>query len=297
MPEELSLPGIDPAPEAPAAPQPPAEDTSTQSASVDSANTAPIEPQPDSQEIVQKRESRGVQKRIDELVARERAADARTEQTQDLLRQVIQGVLTPAQARAGAPGQAEAAPKQDDFGTWQEFNAATTRWEARQAVRAEFEQQTRAYQEHNQRQQYAHHTQQVEEAKYQLHGIVGNQMRETAAQIPEFAAEIAEADFEVPLNVEAAMAVSGAAGHVALYFARNPQVMAQLSRLPDLALSAQVSRIANAMRSGAYSVSNAPPPGRPGGTRGTGPSDYPTNATPEQHLAWEKRNRGASARK
>jgi hypothetical protein len=303
MPDEMSLPGIDPAPAAPATPAAPAPetgqgDTSTQSASVDTGAQAPAgDPSPPDPVVeAQKKESKGVQKRIDELVARERAADQRAERTEGLLRQVIEGVLTPQQARNQAPSQAEAAPNERDFGTWPEYQAALTRYEARQAVRSEFAQATQYQQAMQQRAQEAHRVQQMEVSKQQLHSIMGNQMQEAAARIPDYVDIVSNADTEVPVNVEAAMAISGAGGDVAYYLARNPHVIGQLARLPDLALATQVARIANAMRSGAYSVSNAPPPGRPAGSRGSGPADYPQNATPEQHMAWRNRQKPAAQR-
>lgn len=217
---------------------------------------------------------------------------------ESLVEKVLSGVMSPQQARQEAPPE-EKPPVETDFTDWRQYNQAVIAYDVRRQVREHLmaitgEQQKRAqYAQHIERQQA------TEVAKQQLHGVVTAQLAAAAKEIPELAAEVANAHFEVPTNVEAAMALSGAAGHVALYFARHPQVMEQLSRLPDIALGTQIAKIAHAMRSGSYSTSNAPAPGSPSaGNRGSAPLNYPANATPEQHMAWRTRvAKAAGARK
>ena len=117
----------------------------------------------------------------------------------------------------------------------------------------------------------------------------GTQMHATVNQFPDFHEVIESCPVEIPLNMEAAMAVTGQAGRVAYYLARNPQVIERLANLPDVVMAHHITRIASAMSSpNAANVSNAPPVGRSVGNRGTADVAYPKDATPEQHLAWEK---------
>jgi hypothetical protein len=274
MPDELVLPGIDPAPVAPAAPAP-QDDTPTQSASVDTGAQAPTEDAPEEapEVIAQKREAKGVQKRINELTAREREARADAQQARELLAQTVQGLLrNPQQQQPQRGPDAEAPPKVEDFADWREFNRAEARYIAQQQV-------VRA------------------QALEQLHGITASQMSEAASRIPDYVDVIESCPVDIPDRLEAAMAISGAAGDVAYYIAKNPGLIRQLSNLPDMALAHQVGRIATAMRSNAATVSNAPSPGRPAGNRGMAPNDYPKDATPQQHLEWEARQKRASQRK
>jgi hypothetical protein len=211
-----------------------------------------------------------------------------------MLAMVLQGQMNPAQARAQADAhQQEAPPRLEQFGNWADFNQAQARYEARQVVRQEFAEATRMANEHAQRQGVEQQQRMLAQADVEINGALGQQMQEAAARFPEYRDVMSDAHFDVPQNVRAAMALSGMGGDVALYLAKHPQVIRQLATLPDMSLSFQITRIANAMRSGSLNVSNVPAPGRPAGNRGTGPSDYPANATPEQHLAW--RNRMAKA--
>jgi hypothetical protein len=309
MPEDLMLPGIDPAPAAPAAPAstdagndtqaaPPqstaGDDSATQSASVDDgAPDAPKGDEPPAEtpdEKANKRASRSVQKRFDELVAREREAREEGKKDRELLAMLVKGILTPAQAAAKV-SDAEAAPNKGDYQSWEDYEAAKQRYIARQEIRQELQQRT----EHEQRQRQAweqqQQVQQRTQAEEQLHTIQGQQMFEARARYPDYMDVIESCDIPIPTNVEAAMALTRNGGDVAYYLAKNPRVIKVLSQMPDIAVSYHITRIANAMRSSATSVSNAPPPGQPAGNRGTPINDYPKDATPQQHLEWEARNK------
>jgi hypothetical protein len=295
MPEELVLPGIDnPAPAAPAVP---AEDFATQSASVDTGTQVPTDDapqQPAPEEIERKRESRGVQKRIDELTARERAAEARAERNQALVEQMIRQQMQPQQPQVAQ--DSEAPPQRDRFASWEEYQRAENFYIARQAARQELAQRDHYANQQRQAWEQQSHQATIAQATEQLHGITATQMTEAASRFPDFVDVIESCPADIPVRLEAAMALSGAAGEVGYYLAKNPRLIAQLAGLPDMALAHQVGRIANAMRTNAASVSNAPSPGRPAGNRGAAPNDYPKDATPEQHLAWEKRQQRNQAK-
>lgn len=304
MSEELSLPGIDsPAPAAapavePAAPAVEQDDNSTHSASVDTGADAPAgdAPTETNEQRAEKRSRGGFQNRINELVAREREANREKQQLSSLLEMVIKGGMSPQQAQAKAPNP-EAPPRPEDYARWQDFEVANTKFVARQEIRQELAQ--RAAQEQQQRSQWEHQTQQQQRAAAEehLHSVTGAQMNEASARYPDYAEVIESCPLHIPVSVEAAMAITGNAGDVAYYLARNPRVIQQLSQMPDVAVAHHITRISNAMRSSASSVSNAPAPGSPVGNRGTAINAYPKDATPEQHLAWEKANKRASEKR
>lgn len=285
---DLVLPGID----TPlAAPETDQVDTTT-SANVDTTDqtesgistdaVATDEPK----EVVSK-EARGVQKRINELVAEREEAKRDRSKLQDQLSQVMSHLL-----KGGQPPQAQpkidAPPNKADFSDYTDFVVASAEYRALQKFRAEQAQATRQQQELNQRNQQAAKIQQTERAKEQLHGALASQLSEARESYPDYDDVVGNATWELPLNVEAAMTLSGAGGHVAYYLAKNPKLVKQLAALPDMAVAAQMSRIAHYLKPSA-SVSNAPPPGRPSGSRGSNAGGYRDDFTPEQHIAWEKR--------
>lgn len=306
----LQLPGIDtpstpPAPAsdgaapsaAPADPNP-LDDEASRSASDDGSGTPPEptgDPAPQPQPA-----SKGVQKRIEELLTRERIANERGDRLEGLVTRVIEGIITPqaarAQAGAAASGEEDPRPMENQFTSWPEFNAAVVRWETRQEVREQFRKATEAQTQRDTKASEDRQRAAVADAEHQLHSFVGAEMRAAAERIPGFREQMENATFDLPTNVEAAIALSGSVGEVSLYLSHHPQLVPQLARLPDMAIAFHVSRIAQAMKSGSATMSNAPPPGKVGGSRGAAsPLDYPKDATPQQHLDWEKRTGKAKA--
>jgi hypothetical protein len=215
-----------------------------------------------------------------------------------LVKAVLEGRIAPQQAaeRAGVTGDL-VPPDESKYTDWRAYNRDLAKYEARMEVR---EQLTRAAQQQRQRWeqgQTQHAATQRAAATEQLHGVLSVQMQEAAARYPDYVDVISEGGGdELPVNVEAAMAVTGFGGDIAYYLSKHPQVVRQLARLPDVALGNQMAVIANYMRTNAVAISNAPAPGRPGGSRGSAPAGYPENATPEQHLAWKKRSEAAQGK-
>jgi len=296
MPEEFSLPGIDPAPAAPAAPADPAqgaEDNATQSASVDTGAQAPTDDAaPDPVEVERKREAKGVQKRINELTAERKAAEQRAERALALVEQLATRGLQqqPQEGRQDQRAQGdEPPPDKSKFTSWEEYNAAQARWVTRQELRAELAARDRTSAQQRQTWEAQQNEQRTAQALDALHGITGNQMADAATRFADYVDVIESCPVNIPPRLEVAMAQSGAAGDVAYYLAKNPRVIQQLANMPDMQIMHNVTKIATAMRGNAANVSNAPAPGRPAGNRGAAANDYPKDATPEQHIAWEKR--------
>ena len=313
MPEDLMLPGIDSAPsaapatsDAPASSQdqaapPSGDDKSTQSASVDTGSDpasgdAPTETDEQRREKSDRRSRGGFQNRINELTARERDAVRQNQQLAGLLEMVIKGQVTPQQAQRQDATQGEQPPNEANYNDWKAYERDMIRYESRQEIRRELAQ--REAQQNHQRSQWEQQIQAQQRAvqEEQLHVATGSQMQSVAAQFPDFHDVIESCPVNIPLNVEASMAITGKAGHVAYYLAKNPRVIQQLSQMPDVVVAHHITRIANAMGSSAATVSNAPPVGSPAGNRGTSANPYPKDATPAQHLAWEAANKRQAKR-
>ena len=318
---EISLPGIDTTPAAtPATPSTPSgDDTGAPSQRTeDTAATSPGAERATSQDVATsgtpgehgtedalntdtaRRGRRNMQTRVDELIADRTSANQRAERAEVLLQQVVSGLLTGKQgvqqaAEAGIGQGAE--PKKGDYADVMDYIAAKATYDAEKRIMAQLRGERQTEQQQREQHETRQRSQRFHEAQTQLHNVFSEQMRAAETLYPDFREVISDAPFEIPLRVEAAAVSSGHGGVVAYYFAKNPQVMAQLERLPDLLLGQQVARIVQHMRSSSASSSNAPEPGRPAGNRGSGPMEYPKDATPEQHLAWMNRNKPASTKR
>jgi hypothetical protein len=240
-----------------------------------------------------RKESRGVQKRIDEITRERVAAEKRATDATELLSRVLTGILTPHQAAAAAKadglGQGKE-PQKKDFPDYTDFIIAKATYDAEQSLLRRIDAANAETKRQNGERQRQEQARNVAQAQEQMHGVLGAQMNGAAAQFPDYAEVVGAADMQVPIRVEAAMISTGQGGQIAYYFAKHPQVMTALNRLPDLLLGQEVARIAAHMRGTAQaSISTAPRPGQPVAGRGGGPPEYPANATPEQHLAFRKR--------
>lgn len=304
MPDDVvTLPGIDPAPAAAPAPSVPSASPAAPPASAEAVPAEPAAPPADpaatpatpadGEPEGKSRRGNRVQDRINELTQERHGLQRQNAELLGMVRELVQGVrqggITGAQAAqvAGVAGT-EQPPQENQYTNWQDFLVAKASYDARQQIRRELAQAAQQHQEAQQRQQAQTQAQAREQATQRLHGTLSTQMRDAATRYPDYVDVVSQAVDELPLNVEAAMAVSGAGGDVAYYLAQHPEVVPQLARLPDMVLAHQIGRIATAMRSNASS-SAAPPPGKPVGSRGSAPLAYPDNATPEQHIAWKKR--------
>lgn len=310
MPNDLVLPGItDTGTAAPAqgGNTPAQDDNSGQPATPDATSRAaepsatdPAAPVDENDPNAQQRPDRSRRtrdNRIDQLTTEKRTAERNFERVQAqndlLIKAVLEGRIAPQQAaeRAGVAGDLGAPPDESKYTDWREFNRDTAKYWAKVGTQEMLQRAAQQQRQQLEQRNTQATAQQREQATEQLHTILGTQMHGVAARYPDYVEVIAEASEilgDMPVNVEAAMAITGFGGDIAYYLAKHPHVVPQLARLPDVALGNQMAIIANYMRTSAAAISNAPAPGRPGGSRGSAPADYPANATPEQHQAWKK---------
>jgi hypothetical protein len=288
-----------PAAGAPPAAPPQGDDAASRSASEAPPDSGtPVDPNAAPVAEGEQPKAKGVQKRLNELVSdREREA-RRADQATDLLKVVLQAALTPQQAaQQQAAQQGERPPRAEDYGNnWQEYDRAQrayeARAEARRLIAEDRAQQAQAHQSWQQQQNAV----QVEQAKEQLQMALGSEMRAAATRYPDYEDVISAAPVNIPVNLQAAMLVSGFGGDVAYHLAMHPQLIPRLARMPDMQLSSAIAKIGFALRSGP-SNSNAPPASRPARGSGTADLGYPKDATPEQHEAWKKRNQAAQQKR
>jgi hypothetical protein len=120
---------------------------------------------------------------------------------------------------------------------------------------------------------------------------LSTEMQRGLEMFPDFVDVVSNADGDLPLQVQAVMSRSDNIPGVAYYLAKHPGVVPQLAQLPLDQLGIQISRIANATKPAATpSVTAAPPPGKPSGTRGRASPAYREDFSPEEHIAWERAN-------
>lgn len=252
--------------------------------------------EPDANAQPPKPEGKGVGKRIGELVGERERESRRADQVTGILATLLTAALSPQQRAQANATQNEAPPKAEDFGNnWAAFDQAQRAYEARSEARriiaeerAQVDTQTRTQQAQHQRAQQA-------AAVEQLHGVLGSQMQEAMARYPDYAEVVGDSGFTLPVNVEAAMAVSGFGGDIAYHLATHPQLVPRLARMSDMELATSCAKIGYALRAPA-NLSNAPAPANAARGRGSADPGYPKDATPEQHLAYTRKLAAAQKR-
>ena len=180
-------------------------------------------------------------------------------------------------------------PRKEDFSSWEDYLDAKQKY-----IAAATYQQREA--ENRQRNDVATRQQRDQQAKETVGRVmhvvqthISNEAQKVAAEYPDYQEVVSNADnIQVPEIVQAAIARSGAAGHIGYYLAKNEALIPQLAQLSPFDLGAAMARLANHFN-GRSASSNAPPPGRVSGGRGSTANGYRESFTAAEHLAWEAR--------
>ncbi len=234
-----------------------------------------------------KRESKGVQKRIDELTARAYRAERQAEEVLSMLRQQMAGQgqqqpqgpapLPPELANAMPP-----APKPEDFPAG-EFDPKYAVALAKHEMRME-QAQAMVHQQKLQRQQ----------AAQQLQANLAQQVERLAATDPQARDSIAALGMRLPNAVADMVADAGA--DIAYYIARNPEAEKQIAEARTPAAVARAlgrieERLAAAPPPAPPQPTKAPPPPQRA-VRGTSAaSGEPDINNTEAWIEWRRRQR------
>lgn len=195
----------------------------------------------------------------------------------DRLMGILERGTPPPQAQ---PPATETAPKREQYGDIEDFFKAQARYEARQEAAQQVE---RAFRSMNERQQQ-------EAMQKQAQGMVEsfNQRREAGMKdYPDFAEVIADAS-DMPVgNAAAAIAEAENPAGVMYYLAKNRAQAERIAALSPLKAAIEIGRIESGLKS-APKVSNAPPPGKPVGSKPSAGSDPPDD--PDAYMRWRRKN-------
>ena len=268
-----------------------ADDTSAGSAPADAAG----EPAPAGEPAAAGEGN--LQKRFNEITESRRAAERRAElaeQTAAIERANNLRLMAMLQGQQPPPGDGQRVqlpkePQRGDYKSYEDYLDARADWRATmRTAQALHQSEQRARQQAEQvRTQEA--TRQVSEAVQTAYSGMTNAIRDGAKRFPDLPALIETSKLVFPINVQVAMTQSADPAAVAHYLLTHEGVMPQLAKANAFQLGAALDRICRNAGSVGSSVSNAPPPGRPSGSRGAGPMGYREDFSPEEHLAWEKR--------
>ena len=272
-------------PEAPAAaPEPLAQEfaESAPAAEAPQPNEPGAAPQPDANE------RRGVQKRFDELTRRAMEAERRA----DLLLETQRAMLAREQPKPPEPPQEAQPPREEDYpGDYRAFLRAEAEFTARKAT-GDLLRSDREARDEQQRQRY-------EQAQSQQHmRQVGAVLGSFQDRADAFAKEAPDYDQAVQGLADVEIGPHNAAmvqtlllrpdsAKVLYHLGKNPGIADQISRLPPALQGSAVGEFAASLRH-APQPSNAPPPGRPVGSRSAGSSAAPAGSM-DDYAAWRQR--------
>lgn len=236
------------------------------------------------------RESRGVQKRIDELVKQREEANRRVDYLMGLVAQVSQGNAKPGQQEAPQAPVEPQPPREEDYKSYEDYLEAKTDYKATKAA-AEAERKVLA--------QVNAVMDRDRQARQQE--VAQRQARSWADAGTSKYADFGDVVMADDLRISPAMRdviLTDPAGHdVAYWLGKNPDVTAKISALPPLRQAQELGRIAARFEGSQQSVNrtqkttSAPPPVRPSGSRGTVSKD-PGRMSMDEYRTWRMAQKG-----
>ena len=272
----------------PAAPEP------EQDASESGTDEPPLEPSAPAQPTPEERSRRSVQKRFDELTRRAAEAERRADMLLESQKALLGRQEQPQRQTPQAPAE-DAPPREEDFpGDYRAFLQAEAKFAARQEV------ESRLQRAENERQQQERQRTEQERAAQHIEQV-GTVMRQFEQRTADFAKTAPDYDATVealdaiPIGPHNSAMVQTLlmrpdSASVLYHMGKNPKVAEQISRMPPALQGAAIGEFAaNIARSAQHT--NAPPPGRPVGSRAaSGSSTPPTSGSMDDYAAWRRRN-------
>lgn len=224
-----------------------------------------------------------IQSRFNELTRdkhAERSARERAEREADELRRQIDALKGAVKPVAGDGGAAQR-PQRGDFDSYEEFVRADARWEAKEVVRQEREQERREREAERQRGEQVRTKQEVAEA-------IQRSAAKVREQVKDFDDVISELDFEAPPAMERAIAKCDNPAAILYVLGKQPNQARLIANMDPIDQVRAIAQIEHALRSASSQVSKAPPPGKPAGSKGAGSNEPPED--PEAYFRWAEKN-------
>lgn len=227
------------------------------------------EPQKDEEA---ERKQKGLSKRFSELTQQRREAEARAARAEQEAEELRKRLEATAKAEGG-----ESAPKLEDFETYDEYNRAVARWEARETLRQEqkrlAEEQYRTVNEQKQA---------ALQAEYQAKADIAR------TKYADFDAVAFRQDVPVSQPMVDAILYSEMGAELQYHFGKNPEDAARIARMsPPEALLAIGRLEAQLQTQPAAKATSAPAPISPVNARAAA-QKTPDEMTDEEYYAWRR---------
>ena len=247
-----------------AAPVEEQEESTTSEETEETADDSSAEPE---------KKSKGVQKRIDELVRQREEERRRSERLEQMLHESYTKKPETVQ-----PEVVEKPPKEDSFDDYNEYLKAMARFEARQELRQE-QDRTRKEQERQQAEQ-SQRTQQEKISEVLAKGSAEKEDFDLVVRNPSLALT----------NEMVGIAAESTVGHDVLYFlGKNPEESARISQLPPLSQAREIGKIeARITTKQPKTPTNAPDPIKPVSTVGNLAEKDPAKMSDKEFAKWRQ---------
>jgi hypothetical protein len=247
-------------------------------------DSAPSDDSADTAAEPEAKKAKGVQKRIDELTANWRSTERDRDYWRELAMQHLKGDGQPAQPQQAPQTQAEPAPKEEDFASYDDFLRATARWEVKQELAQERQRQQEEAKQREQQQTYQQRVQSFQQ-----------RMQTFAAEHPDFQQVALNPSVPITDAMQEAILDSDMGPQVAYHLGQHPEEAARIARMSPYAAAREIGRIeARLAIPPKPKVSQAPEPIRPVGGSGEGRSKSPDEMSISEWMAW--RNKQVSNR-
>ena len=234
-------------PEAPkpaeSAPAPPKENTSSEASAVEHEDetTAPDSDPGDRQEQPPAKKMSPAEKRIKQLLARQRE-----------LEEALEATRKPAEEKRSdsKPSEqpAQGKPKQEDFKTYDEYFEALAEWKAEQRI-AQRDQQREAKEAEAR----------ARAAEAEVAKSWKDRVAKTKAAHPDFDAVFADADMDVTPVMQKAMLASEHGAEVAYHLAKHPEESERIAGLSNYEQALAIGEIISSIKAAAAKSTQAPP--------------------------------------
>lgn len=211
----------------------------------------------------------GVEKRISELTAKRREAEARAAAAEQRLAEVL---------NSGDAGAKDEAPTLDGFESYDQYIDARTKWVARQ----EFKAQQRESAEASKKAAYG---QREEVLKAEFAGKV----EDARTRLPDFDAVAFNPNVPVTEAMQTAILESDMSADVAYYLGKNPEAAHRLTAMSPMSVAREIGRIEAMILAKPVTVAatKAPDPITPVSQRAPSAKN-PDEMTDKEYFEWRK---------
>jgi hypothetical protein len=225
------------------------------------------------------KQSRGVQKRIDELTADKHAERKRADELAEQNRRI----LALLEGKSGAPSGSAASsgePVRDAYDSYDAYLRAVVKYDAAQEAKRLFEESQKA-----QREAQAKFTQ--EQSAQTMQRTYAQREAAIAKTIPDYHDVIDDSDVQIPQGVLNTIMRMNDGPLIAYHLAKQPELAQQFWDQPQDMHGIILGQLSATLKA-TSKVSNAPAPGKPAKTTPAASNSPPSD--PKQYFAWAEKH-------